>query len=238
MFKYVYAAIPFNEGVYDMKNYVLAIFAIAMIILTGCSGAKEEVTTEKIAQETQQKEEQTPIASGAAADFQNLMAAKEKLKYQITYDVTTKAAGQEMKSTMIQYFDGANRMRTDTTIKGVSETRMYVIDSTATSCVKINSKWTCTKSEVPKDPTAAPQGSVMEGATNYAITADGTKQIFGKSSNCYKSLDSKNSVTMRYCFFGDGVPVYISSEMPQATTEMTALLYGKDAAETVWVIPA
>jgi FtsP/CotA-like multicopper oxidase with cupredoxin domain len=220
-----------------MKNYLLALVAVALLALAGCSGANQEVTTEVPTEETGQTVKETPKLTGVAAEVQSLMAAKAKIEHQITYDVLVRTAGGEMKSTMIQYFDGANRMRTDVTVKGMSEMRTYVIDGTATTCSKVNSKWTCNSAEAPMDETTKAQERIAEGTSNYAITNDGTKQLLGKTHNCYKLVDGANAATMRYCFSADGVPVYISSEMSGASTEMTALLYGKDVAETVWVIP-
>lgn len=209
-----------------------------MLAIAGCGEETQEVTTDVSTQETEQIAQDAPKLTGIAAEVQTLMAAKGKIKYQITYDVLTRTAEGEMKSTMIQYFDGANRMRTDITVKGISEMRTYVMDNTATSCVKVDSRWTCNSAEAPKDPSKEAEERIAQGTSNYAISAYGTIELLGKMHNCYHLVDGKNAVTMRYCFSADGVPVYISTEMPEVVTEMTALLYGKDVAETVWVIPA
>jgi hypothetical protein len=207
-----------------------------MMLLIGCGGSNQEVTTEEPTQEAAKEAEPAKL-TGAAGELANLMTLKGNLEYQITYDVTTNAGGEEMKSTMIQYFDGADRFRTDITVKGVSEMRTYVIGETATSCFKMNNKWTCNTAEGYTDESLETEENIAEGMAGYAVTADGTKQLLGKTHNCYKVTDSVNSATMRYCFSSDGVPVYISMTSPEATTEMTALLYGKDVAENVWVIP-
>ena len=221
-----------------MKTHLLAILTIALLVLTGCGGAQQDVTTQQPTQETANEEAKTaPALTGAASELKGLMAAKGTLKYQITYDVLTKTEGQEMRSTMIQYFDGANRFRTDITVKGVSEMRTYVINGAATSCAKVNNKWMCNSAEASVDESRETEEAIVEGTSNYVITADGTKQLLGKIHNCYKLVDAPNAVTLRYCYSSDGVPVYISTEMSEATTEMTALLYGKDVAETVWTIP-
>ncbi len=207
-----------------------------MLALAGCGGAQQEVTEEPV-QETKQTTQEAPKLTGVAAELQNLMATKSKMEYQITYDVVAKAEGQEFKSTMIQYFDGVSRFRTDVTIKGMSEIRIYVIDGTGTSCAKANNKWVCSATQVQDDASKQAENSIAQGSARHAVTADGTKQLLGKTHNCYKAIDSAQEITMRYCFSADGVLVYNSAETSQVTTEMTALLYGKDVAETVWVIP-
>ncbi len=210
-----------------------------MLALAGCGGAQQDVTTEQPpAQETKQAAQEVPKLTGAAAELQALMAAKEALKYQITYDVATTSNEQVMKTTVVQYFDGLNRMRTDATIRGVSETRTYVIDGAATSCAKINNKWTCNPATVQENPAQTAEQDIAKGISTLAITADGTKQLLGKTHNCYKISDALNSISMRYCFSSDGVPVYNLIEGNGMTIESTALLYGKDVAETVWVIPS
>jgi hypothetical protein len=219
-----------------MKSSIFVVLSVMLLVLAGC-GAKEQPATQQPTQEAKQTTAQAPKLTGAAAELQGLMAGKQKLEYQITYDVVSRTAGQETKSTMIQYFDGANRMRTDVTVKGVSEARTYVMDGAVTLCAKVNNRWGCNAAEVQADASKEAEQDIAQGTSAYTITADGTKQLLGKTHTCYKIADAPNSVTMRYCFSGDGVPVYISTESPQATTEMTALLYGLDVAETVWALP-
>lgn len=235
MFKYVYA-VSLLKGVLLMNSYLLALLAVAMLALAGC-GAKEQATTQQPTQEVAQEEQEAQKATGPGADLANLLTKKQKLEYQITYEVHTIAGDQDMKSTMLLYSDGGNRQRTDIVIPGTMESRTYVIDRQATICNKAQNKWTCEKAEQYQSSLMQSETTLMSYPSTYDIIVSGTKQVLGKTTTCYHVEGKNNPGIIDYCFFEDSVPAYWSVEYGPTTTEMTALLYGKDVAETVWVIP-
>jgi len=111
-----------------------------------------------------------------------------------------------------------------------------LVDSTLTSCTN-NDGWNCYKMELKKDALAKFEDEV-ETSQKYKIEADGTKVVAGVTAKCYKVTDTDDSVTVKYCFSSEGVPLYVYFQSPQAMTEMTARSYTKTVSDSVFDLPA
>ena len=227
-------------------NKILVIFVLLAVIVVGCKQGQNQNTQTKdnpIPQNTEQQTQtqepnkEQPKKDDASSELKKLFDSKTNLEWTVTYNIVTKAQGQEMKSTMIQYLKGINKIRTDITIQGV-ESRSYFINSVMTSCTKMSAKWNCFKIEVPKDDMKNVEEKVKSGSSDYSIVSDGTKQIAGVTAKCYKLTGAKDSITTRYCYSAEGIPLYVYYEGPQVTSEMTALTFEKVAKDSVFEIPA
>ncbi|HLG24876.1 MAG TPA: hypothetical protein VI564_08150 [Candidatus Nanoarchaeia archaeon] len=231
-----------------MKKILLGILVVMVLVLSACKpndqanadNTAKDNTKQQDAKPVEKTEEKTAGAKpDVSDDFKNFLVNKDKLEWQITYDLVSKAQGTEFKSKMVQYFKGAKKMRTDVVANGI-EARTFFINDVVTSCSKMGAKWNCYSIDVPQDKIADVEKDLKEGNANYKIEDDGTKVIVGKTAKCFKvtGISADLEATVRYCFSSEGAPLYVYFESPQATTEMTALLYETVVNDRVFDLPA
>lgn len=179
-----------------------------------------------------------PVVSNSAASsgtsFADLMGMRSNLKWRVDYDLTTSASGATAIQ-MTQYVKGSN-IRTDTAAGGQS-IRTYILGDKYYTCMQ-QGAWTCFV--IQMSATDA-QSKVESEPSKYASVPDGTMQIAGVSTSCFK-LDNVEGAAMRYCFSQDGVPLYFSvtstSDGQKMDTIMSATGYTTAVSDADFVLPA
>ena len=204
---------------------------------------KKEKKSEKQAVDDSQEEQQAAKkeakqeSSNAFSEFTVFLGKKAALQWQVDYDIVSNAQGTQFQSTMIQYFKGADKIRSDTKTQGV-ESRTYLLNGELTSCTQTSGSWNCFKIEKQKDNVEDVENGLESNPANYEVTTDGTKVIAGVTTKCFKVLEKSQGATIRYCFSGEAIPLYISFVSSQASTEMTAKSFSKSVSDSVFDIPA
>jgi hypothetical protein len=203
------------------------------MFVIGCSNqqpnttetSSETATDEKVMPEAAQNEESA---------FANLLKSKQNLKYMVEWDISTIAQGQTMNSQMTQYFKDAKHFRTDMITSGM-EVRSYLVDDTISSCFNIAGKWNCQQVTYEQGASEQAENNIISGKVDYKVTNLPGRTIAGTSTQCYQAEVEQSKVT--YCFSSEGVPLYIKTEMAQATSEMTATKYSTSVADSVFELP-
>ena len=222
-----------------MKSLIL-VFVISLVLLVSCNQNKPAAPSP-----TAHPEQAAPAPAPAPAtkddavssDFKNLLSKKTSLEWQATYDVVSKVEGTTTKSTMIQYIKGLAKLRIDTSTQGF-DARTYIVNNVATSCSKTENKWTCFKLNKPESQAPDFEKEYQADPLKYKIVSDGTKTAAGLTGKCFKVTATGIDGSTRECIADNGMLVYMLSEYPTFTTEMTILLYGTAVAESVFVPPA
>ena len=171
-------------------------------------------------------------------EFTDLLSARSRLEWKVSYDINTKALGQELNLKSTQYIKGAEMMRMDSAFQG-TETRVYIDHDVYTSCSNTGPGWNCFK-VTNKDQESTGSQDFEEDfksePSKYNIVKDGTMSIAGTTATCYK-LTTEDS-TARYCYSSEAVPLYIKVDTKDGSTEMRATSYSKTVADSDFDLPA
>src|SRR3989338_11353218 len=125
-----------------MKFLKWIVLAIVVLFVAGCKSnsqaADDSNSQQNIAssqpQETPKQQEQQAAkkeakqeSSNAFSEFTVLLRKKAALQWQVDYDIVSNAQGTQFQSTMIQFFKGPDKIRSDTKTQGV-ESRTYLLN--------------------------------------------------------------------------------------------------------------
>jgi len=216
-----------------MKHKFLAIIAmlVTALLMVACSnqqtsGTETTTTSEdKVAPETAQNQESA---------FANLLKGKQNLKYMVEWNINTQAQEQTMTSQMTQYFKDAKHFRTDMITSGM-EIRSYLVDDKISSCFNVAGKWNCQQITYEASANEQVEADIVAGKIDYQVTNLPGRTIAGTATQCYLAQFEQAKVT--YCFSSEGIPLYIKTEMKEATSEMTATKYSTSVADSIFELP-
>jgi hypothetical protein len=218
----------------------LAILSLVLALLLIACSSPETPNMQDGAQDANPQTAEGEKASDASGEF-NAYFAKRNLQWKIAYDLKSSAQGEQTTMQMTQYMKGEQKFRTDMTVQGM-ESRMYMVNEVYTMCTKSDGNWACFKSEPSKDTTASTEkweDSYEEDTTKYNIVEDGTKNVAGVSTKCFKITEISNTkATVRYCFANDGAPLYMFFTDGENTSEMIATSYTKSVSDSDFNPPA
>ena len=230
-----------------MKSTILILLAVLTLIAAGCDAEDQptEDTTAPAPGETvhEPPEEQAPDGGTQTGDapegddvsssFEALFSQRDTLEYTVTFDVTSTGPGMPADMTMTQYFGGADRFRTDSSIDGI-ESSGFFIDGEFTICTQVLEDWMCFES-------GNVEGTIQEvddllETGDYHVQAMPPRSVAGVNAQCFM-LTMQEESQVEYCFSPEGVPLYIESGTELAVMSWTASEYSLSVPSDAWDIP-
>jgi hypothetical protein len=173
------------------------------------------------------------VDNSARLELQSLLT-KTSREFRIEYDLKTTLEGQTTNSKTIEHVKGDEKVRSDL-INGATETRTYFVDDALTTCSHTGSEWECARYDVSGEEGL--NTDVAAQLEQFDVQRDGIMEVAGVSTNCYKVYSSAEESTVRYCFTSDALPLYVLTQTPEFTSEMTATTYSTTVADAEFELP-
>lgn len=220
-----------------MKFQKFLIICLLVVFLLGCKTQQGQSQQTSEQQQTSANDKPRSQGSSVSSELTQFLSNKANLQWKIAYDVATEAQGQSISMKMTQYYKGAKKIRTDMRTQGV-ESRTYIVNDELTVCSQTQDSWNCFKTQLQEDKIGDTEKDFQSNLGNYNAVADGSKTVAGTSAKCFKVTDKSNKISMRECFSGDGIPLYIYMAGQGFTTEMTAASFSKTVSDSDFEVPA
>lgn len=165
--------------------------------------------------------------------FESLFSRRDAIEYTATYEVVGTGLGMPPPMTITQYFGGADRFRTDSTVDG-SESRAYFIDGEFTACSEFEGEWMCFAAGNVAGAIQDVDELVESG--EYTVGALPPRSVAGVNAQCFM-LTMEEDASVEYCFSPEGIPVFIESGTEVAMMTWKASEYSLSVPRGVWEIP-
>jgi outer membrane lipoprotein-sorting protein len=177
--------------------------------------------------------------SDAKSELDDLFEKYEGTTYKATYDIFVNYDGTQQRSTMTQYFKGADKVRMDISAEG-QEMRTYMVSDEYTTCFK-QDEWQCMsltgndeESEVAEKVIDTEIFNETEEDVDVSILPPRT--IAGKVASCFRITYTDG--TSDYCLSKEGIPLYSKTTDAQGSSEMIATSVSTSVPDSDFVLPA
>jgi hypothetical protein len=173
------------------------------------------------------------VDNSARLELQSMLTRTSR-EFRIEYELKTTLEGQTTSSKTIEHVKGEEKIRSDL-INGATETRTYFVDDALTTCSHSGSEWECARYDVSGEEGI--NTNVAAQLQQFDVQRDGSMEIAGVNTSCYKVYSSAEESAVRYCFTTDALPLYVLTQTPEFTSEMTATTYSTTVADAEFELP-
>ena len=196
--------------------------------------------------------EKPAATDSAKSELKSLFAGRVP-EYSVSYNSVVSGGGQEHKTRMAYYMNGADRIRIDTIAEGAAaESRFYTLAGKYVMCIRQGPEWTCMNvAGKEQSGTTDPQDDLKkfeEQIDASAVAALPGRVIAGVSTKCYQTTLTVNDSQAKgsglssgqyvYCLTSEGVPLYIEASTQTLKMTQEADSYSTKVADSDLIPPA